>query len=348
MRTRKPHKYIVAFSDVSANTAEKYNAGAKAPMDIVRFLEDDGWELLNFPYIELPPKKRFIKFPFYVLRLLTKIRRGNEFMMIHPYFTWQATVMDLLFRLKPLFRKVGAKLHCYVVDIMCVRFMKDTPDLEMKVLNTFDSIIVHSPKMADYVRDNGVESKTAILGLLDYSVKVPNTMERSLSHDICFAGNLQKSWFLHTFDETKFPKAKFLLYGLGMTEDLDKPCFTYKGKFSPEDLSGIEGSWGLIWDGDSCNGLVGSLGDYLKLNSPHKASMCLCAGLPLIAPEGSFTAELVKKEGMGIVVRSIEDVDSAIDAITPEEYAAMLENVHNHADRLTHGLNLADALKALE
>ena len=51
------------------------------------------------------------------------------------------------------------------------------------------------------------------------------------------------------------------------------PNCTYKGKFSPENISFIEGNWGLVWDGDQLETCHGKLGEYLRINSSHKISL---------------------------------------------------------------------------
>ena len=59
-----------------------------------------------------------------------------------------------------------------------------------------------------------------------------------------------------------------------------KPIF---GSFLPDELpSALEGSFGLVWDGDSSKTCSGVFGEYLRYNNSHKASLYLASGFPII------------------------------------------------------------------
>ena len=344
MKKNSTHKkYIISFGDREG----RFDAGSKSPMDAIRFLKEEGWRLMVLPYLGIDESKRKWLLPGHVLKLLFCIKPGSEVLFIYPCHMWQITIINLLkFILRPWYRLLGIKSTAFVMDINSVRFYDGDPSLEISVLNCMDRIIVHSPQMDKFVRDRGYAGESSILGLVDYSVEKSSCKVRTLSHEICFAGNLKKSEFLRTIDFSCFSKAKFFFYGQGFTEEISKSNTEYKGLFSPEDLSGVEGSWGLVWDGDSAKALDGFLGRYMKMNSPHKASMYACAGLPLIVPEGSFVADVVREKGLGLILNDLNDLDSAIGNVTESEYATMLENVHAFAERLTHGRQLKDAISS--
>ena len=44
----------------------------------------------------------------------------------------------------------------------------------------------------------------------------------------------------------------------------------------------MEGSFGLVWDGISVETCAGVYGEYLKVNNPHKTSLYLASGIPVI------------------------------------------------------------------
>lgn len=338
----KTNRYIVSFTTLD----ELYNAGSKAPMDVVRFLTDSGWKLLNIPYMNPSSFKRKLNLPGLVWKYMFMTPKDSELLFVFPYFMWQPTVVKLIRKCTPWFRRRGIRTIGYVIDLNEIRFKEGDLELEMAVLRCFDKLIVHSPQMSQIVRENGYEGEISILGLLDYAVETPNAKVRKLSHDICFAGNLGKSRFLHVIDYSKFPRSGFFFYGNGFTDDITKDNTEYKGRFSPEDLSDIEGSWGLVWDGDSGKALDGFLGRYMKINSPHKASMYVCAGMPLIVPEGSFVAEVVRDKGIGIVLSQLDDLEAAIDTVSEDQYSVMIENVNAFAERLMHGRQTMDAMNS--
>lgn len=69
----------------------------------------------------------------------------------------------------------------------------------------------------------------------------------------------------------------------------------YKGSFKPEQIDHIHGSWGLVWDGNSIEGCEGELGNYLKINAPHKISLYIAAELSEKVRKGDVLYEIIKK-----------------------------------------------------
>lgn len=216
--------------------------------------------------------------------------------------------------------------------------------IEVYSLDWFDEVVVHSKTMEKVLRDAGVARPCLkILNFFDYISDIkPNA--RPLAYDICFAGNLRKSIFVSKITELKSTKLQFHLYGI------NPPCLSassnvfYEGVFSPDDIGGIKGTWGLVWDGNSittCNGLLGT---YLKYNSSHKLSLYLAIGIPLIVWKQSAIADLVEQEKIGITVESLTEIESAIDNITPCEYDEITRNVDVYSNRIRNGCMLGSLL----
>lgn len=110
-------------------------------------------------------------------------------------------------------------------------------------------------------------------------------------------------------------------------------------------IANAPGDYGLVWDGDSLNTCSGHFGEYLRWNSPHKASFYLRAGMPLIVWRCSALAPIVKELGVGILIDRIEDIGRRLSAITPEERATMAANALSVAQRLNTGAFFKDAMK---
>lgn len=321
-----------------------FHAGTKLPEDIFEFLKDWGCRHIYLPYVGMDKSRRKFLIPKMLWTLAFGIEKNSEIFVVYPEDMCHITVYRMFRLLKPWYSLRNVKLTCISIDFNTIRFYDGDLMEDLKVLNIFDKVILQSPAMEKMARDKGFKPEVVLNGLFDYKVKVPFEKARKYSHDICFAGNLTKSEFLHHFDELHFEKCRFLIYGNGFTDDMANSAMIYKGKFSPDDLSTVEGSWGLVWDGDYLDRLGGFLGDYMRINSPLKASLCLCAGMPLITPEGSFVATVVKQNGLGLVVSSLADLDAVIDSVTEEEYARMLENVRRYGDLLKSGALLKRAL----
>lgn len=182
-----------------------------------------------------------------------------------------------------------------------------------------------------------------VLNMFDYLVDTPNAQKRHYSKEVVFAGNLDKSGFLH---KGSAPEGGVLLnvYGKEPETEMDSNWQVYKGKFEAGDISSIEGSWGLVWDGESIDCLSGKMGEYLKYNYPHKTSLYVCAGLPVIVPRSSAVANIVLQENIGIAISSISDISEEIEKVSEKEYCQMCANLKTIAKKLACGGFLMEAI----
>ena len=188
------------------------------------------------------------------------------------------------------------------------------------------------------------KDKCIVLGLFDYLIPddlAPNNDQFGLGKPIVIAGNLsaQKAGYLYTgplpFEAN--------LYGVNFDEKNTDPNMHYHGSFLPDELPrAIKGSFGLVWDGDSRDGCSGDYGDYLRINNPHKASLYLACGLPIIVWSESALATFVTGLGVGFVVDSLDDVTHRIDML---EYAAT-SKMYSNARALSKRLRSGSFLKA--
>ena len=113
----------------------------------------------------------------------------------------------------------------------------------------------------------------------------------------------------------------------------------YNGAFSPEEIVHVitDLKFGLVWDGESINSCTGLMGDYLKLNNPHKTSLYLAAGVPVIVWKEAAMADFIIANNLGITVDSLEDLETKINSISINEYSKMRENAKNFSKKLING-----------
>ena len=107
----------------------------------------------------------------------------------------------------------------------------------------------------------------------------------------------------------------------------------------------MEGSFGLVWDGGSTDTCSGTYGEYLRINNPHKVSLYLASGMPVIIWEEAALAGLIRENGCGITVGSLAEIPERIRALTPEEYEAIRDNTGKIAKRLRGGKYTQRALR---
>ena len=114
----------------------------------------------------------------------------------------------------------------------------------------------------------------------------------------------------------------------------------------PEELIyNLQGSFGLVWDGDSSATCTGVYGDYLKINNPHKTSMYLAAGIPVIIWEEAALANFIKKNHCGITIKSTDEIRNIIDNMLDEEYETLKANACKIGGKLRRGYFLKSAMK---
>lgn len=318
-----------------------FNAGSKAVADAAAIASAQGWRLFEAP---VPEKgSGFIK------RLLAKSKGfsnillcfvlSKEIFLQYPIYSEHYKVLITLL-LKLHFRKCTILVH----DLNPLRGEGSFKE-ECAFLKLADRIIVHNDAMMRSLAGAGLDAaKMRKLDLFDYLCEKPNRLERCRGTEICFAGNLSKSVFLRDLPSVISSCASINLYGSPSDNIRTGESVRYLGRFSPDDISGIHGSWGLVWDGDSCSGISGNTGEYLKLNSPHKASLYIAAGLPVIVSSESAIAPYVESKGLGICVSSLGELSERLSRISDEEYRRMTEAVDTEAAALKSGSHLAAAL----
>ena len=163
---------------------------------------------------------------------------------------------------------------------------------------------------------------------------------------IAFAGNLAKSLFI---DNLHYSKLQIDLFGVGVeTRKLDR-CCKYWGYFSPSELyKHVHSMFGLVWDGDSIHECSGINGDYLKYISPHKTSLYLSCGIPIIVWKKSALADFVDKNNIGVSIDSLEDLEQIIGNMTQDNYYILQTNVRKIQSKILNGAFLDKALMFAE
>lgn len=217
---------------------------------------------------------------------------------------------------------------------------------EIKILNTADELIVHTPKMQELFKSYGITRPCRILWLFDYITPEIPAIKQQSSNDIAFAGALDKSVFLRDMQSIPYKELELHLYGNQPKDTSTYPKWMkYVGRFSPENVTMLQESWGLSWDGDGINALEGVIGNYLKYISPHKVSLYIAAGIPVIISKESALAEYIEQNKLGITIQSLYDIEAALNALTDSEMQAIRKNVSLMSERLRNGKMLGSIIE---
>ena len=228
-------------------------------------------------------------------------------------------------------------------------------DTERRLFELSDAVVVHNDRMKKMLMDIGIKgSKMFSVGVMDYLRDDPlsDAPCGRIGPDkpVAFAGNLsyEKSQF-----EYDLPRGfRCNLYGSDYTGTVNEDV-CYKGVFDPVTLMDtMEGSFGLVWDGDSVDACTGQFGDYLVFNNPHKIALYLASGMPVIVWDRIAMADFVRREGCGITVRTLREVPERISSMQPEEYEAMRLNACRIGNEMRKGSHIraavGEALKSIE
>lgn len=304
---------------------EHYMHGGIGFVDVERI-----WHHMGFKAVRLNKKEQsgfWVKITrcMYLVYWLFKIKKGDTLAFIFPCY---ATLEPLL--VKWLSRK-GVDVICLIGDINGLRLLDNgLLKKELDYLSNFKKFIVHNDRMGEFINLKLDNKITKILGCFDFLTTAQCSYSHSLGYEIAYAGNLEKSAFLAKLTDVVAPASKITinLYGQQLPSLQYINGLNYKGFFPPAQvLENLQGSFGLIWDGDSIDSCVGPYGEYVAYNSPHKFSMYILAGIPMLVWENAAIAQVVKKYNIGKCVNSLGEIQSVIQRITTSEYEQMKLNI---------------------
>ncbi|HEM55740.1 MAG TPA: hypothetical protein ENO30_03140 [Thermodesulfobium narugense] len=334
-------KFVVSFNNIISRVE---TSGSKARTDVNYLLKKNGFEEITFSNNSKSLIFRTIKFILFLLKLsYQKIEFRHETIV----FLIQSPGNKTFKILKFIFRK--AIFIYFIHDVYYLQnestVSKDEKDKFIRFLNKFDYIISHNQRMKKEFIDSGVKNeKIYTLELFDYLID--NDFQRKRNYNpnkvcVVYAGNLNqwKSKFIYKLDQIANERLTFSLYGIDFDRTLNPAVNQYfKGVFKPEKLPSIlEGDYGLIWDGEVLNTCNRNVGNYLRYNNPHKLSLYIVSYLPVICWHESAVSEIVKREKIGIVIKSLEDLDKQLLLISKDDYEFMRDNVIRLREKITNG-----------
>ena len=321
------------------------NAGYKAKCDIRFVLLSEGFEA-----IDIKEAFKFDKIPevFRLLKRLKSLEDNSEIVFQHPVYSFfNSKFMPSILK---LIKRKGLKMIVVIHDLECVRFRRDEgfKALETEILKTAKAIVSHNGEMSKSLKKLGIEKEKIVdLEIFDYLCK--NCEKEKLPiNTVCIAGNLdpQKSGYIYKMSQNSDIEVN--VYGGNFDENLGKEV-NYCGSFSPDELPlKLCGSFGIVWDGEGTESCSGVTGEYLKINNPHKTSLYLAAGLPVVIWDKAALSKFVLKEGAGITVDSLNILPSKLSELSEAQYAEMKNNALRLSKAIQSGEYIKEAIKKAE
>ena len=256
--------------------------------------------------------------------------------------------------------KKGTKVVLFVHDLEAMRHIKETnisykkkKRMELEEISAIKAasyVVVHNQKMKQLMHEAfGLPEASMIdLEIFDYLVGEGKKKDEvsAAGYSCIIAGNLdrEKAAYAYALPEG----VPFELYGPNYT-GTPTAQIRYHGSYPPAELPYVlEGSFGLVWDGTSGDTCAGVYGEYLKVNNPHKTSLYLASGIPVVIWKEAALAEFVEHEGVGITVSSLPELKTVFAELTEERYNGMREAAQKLSARLTSGYYTRKAVRKCE
>lgn len=325
------------------------DAGSKARLDIEQILDGLGF-LSAGGWHKTITKNRLLHFLLtlaIVVRALMRVKREDILVLQYP-----TKYYDTICRVVHLRR---ARVITFVHDLGCFRRKRHSVETEIYRLNLSDALIGCNPVVCKWLFDNGFvgynkEGIIEPLHVFDFlsASMSPDRKKTWPLHRIAYAGQLsrQKNSFLYDWGQYIEGYA-VNVYGKGFSksEAMVAEKFDTKG-FMPanELICSSEGDFGLVWDGDSVDGCCGDWGEYLVVNTPHKVSLYIRCGLPIIIWRKAAMSGFVEEQGIGICIDSLRDISAIYSNLTQDEYNRMYDNVQRVSQMVSNGHFFSKAL----
>lgn len=192
-------------------------------------------------------------------------------------------------------------------------------DFWLKQLRRFDLLVVANEKQAQHLERDKVEVPMISLQLWDYPYAgplKPKLYRKQLSYisdrkiiDLNYRGS-----------------TPLMLYNTDVTESVrDNPSVKHIEGLARDNLiADLADGFGLVNSDNIVEEISPNDIRNSQYNDPIELSMYLAAGMPIVVPDTSAHATLVKTQHLGIVIHDLNEIDSALAQVTNEDYQAML------------------------
>ena len=339
---------------ISEKRDKRNTAGAKAPSDISEICKKLGYNEFIMPRFPSGKNKFYQKAwllfggTYNWLRLMNTIEPGSIVIYQHPMYGNR-----LMEKMIPLIqKKKNVKFIVVIHDLESLRggisgvierSAKTNDIADNALLKKFDGVICHNEHMRRYLIGQGFDPDKIInLEIFDYLTDVERKQpEKGDIPSIAIAGNLaigKCAYIYNIVSHDHNQELKINLYGINFQGDKATYRMIYHGSFKPEELPGkLVGDFGIVWDGNSAETCAGNTGEYLKYNNPHKTSLYLASGMPVIVWNQAAIADFVIENGVGFVVDSLDQIEDRIRAISCDDYRQMRERADSIGKKLRQG-----------
>ena len=272
-------------------------ASFKAPDDVSAVADSLGFNRLVLRENGNNFIKRYINRMRNISNVEKQIQNDSIVLIQYPIYYKNHRIFSFINNLK---NKRKCKIITLFHDINSLRNNESFFEKKVfeSILKNTDIHIVHNDVMKEYLVDIGcTREKIVSLEIFDYLFNCDVFAKSTYSKLVIIAGNLDTNKAAYISQLDKLKTLKFNLYGLNFDEKLaTADNISYFGSFSAAEIpEKLNTGFGLVWDGNSIESCLTATGEYLKINNPHKLSLYLVSGIPVIIWSEAAEAKFVRE-----------------------------------------------------
>lgn len=261
--------------------------------------------------------------------------------VVYQYPSYAGESFDLL--LVSLLVKRGCHVAIFAHDVESIRFAEPQP-VEIGMFNLADVLIVHNAAMEQGVRNLGIKVPIVQNQIFDYLIDEDSEIaltNSQVDRELVIAGNLRKSSFIQNWDK----KIRLQAFGNNPGPNIGETV-QYRGSYVPQELlfqlptNGI----GLAWDVN----LRAKYGEYTRFNSPHKVSLFLSRGMPVVVWNQAGIAPFILNNQLGFGIDTLDQIDDFFENLSAMDLALVKNNVLKLSPLLREGFFTQTVLLKVE
>lgn len=323
---------------IRAKFEQAYLAGTKFENDISEICKNKKFKEILYSTPNNSSYKRIIAYIKTLFLLIFSIKNNEIVFVDLPVRSFYAKIFQMILKIKK------CKVYGIIIDLDSLRNVGKIGIVEeVKKFMYMKGIIVQNQAQKAIISSSGYTGRIEIMGILDF-LGTPR-FEKSKYKDnysVCYGGNLSdvQSAFLYKWEEN-VKHIQINIFGVNFQKKFDNKNFYYCGNFPPDEIIyHLCGNFGLVWNGTELETCGGDRGNYYRYASPHKLSMYVMAGMPVIVWSESAMASFVKNNGIGFTINSLLEIEKRLLNLSEYEYNFYLNNVFKLQKKLSVGFYL--------
>lgn len=315
---------------------DDYLAFDKPKRDVVTFATAIGWQKLPY-FITAWSDEPEASIRARLIGVLAATQAGDTVLHQVPSYNgyqYDEIVLDEM-------TQRGLINVAIVHDLESIRLGEKVLEPELTLLRQFKAIIVHNQRMKAWLEQHQVMVPIIVLDVFDYRSSVPAPTQQ-FARKLHYAGSLapEKAPFLQSWS----PALNLTVYGNPNQTLRNQQAFAIHPPVHGDILPGImQDGFGLVWDGD-IQPADNEFGRYTRMNNPHKFSLYMAAGLPVIVWSEMAIATVVQRHQLGYVINSLTDLPALLNTVTAASYRKLQANAQAMSMRVRNGFYTQRAL----